>query len=763
MGGKSGGGSAKTQVTDYYMSIHMGICAGPVDAIEAIIIGEKEAWTGSAATETTLSVSKTDLFGGNKKEGGVAGDIYLTMGEGPEAGLLMPSGLASRLGTTPDQCPAYNGLATAFFTGSGGRGFLWSSNSPYLKSTWFKVRRRSNTFSAGFGFPSNYANMGSESNPAHIIYECLTNEEWGMGAPANIIDTESFLYAAKVFYDEGLGLSLMWTEQATIEAFITEIIDHVQATFFINPLTGLLTLKPVRDDYDPEDLPELNPNNCKITKFARRLWGETVNEINVTWTNPETESEETVTIHDLANIEMQGSLVSDSRNYYGVRSAALAMKLAARDIRTAAAPLASFEIECDRSMWTLLPGSCVRLVYPEYGIEGLVLRVGNIDYGKPGDSTIRLSTMEDIFGLPQSAYTVPDESGWESQSKPPSDMEYVNIITMPYYFATQVAAAAGLSTTETEYPNVLAGVLAATSNDDTNSFDIYSEATLPTGEVEMTSFGTRPVATTSSIREALVAEASTTATGAELGIPNMTNGVPPYQSGFAVIGDIDRSDEELEFVLITNITGDYASITMQRGVLDTVPRDWPYGTKIWFIGEGTSWGCRALFTDGGTGKFKLLPTTSQGQLDLADATEHLQVMTDRPHAPFRPANVKINGQGFGVVFQSTTDDFSVTWSRRNRLTEDSQVLAWTEADVLPEDGQTTKITVLDVDRNVLTTHAGLTGTSFTLPYASLGGESVAIVRVTAERDGFESIQGHEFYVSDGTGYGTNYGNDYGGT
>lgn len=116
---------------------------------------------------------------------------------------------------------------------------------------------------------------------------------------------------------------------------------------------------------------------------------------------------------------------------------------------------------------------------------------------------------------------------------------------------------------------------------------------------------------------------------------------------------------------------------------------------------------------------------------------------------------------FGTYYTESTSAIAVTWATRNRTTEDSQIILWTDGDVTPESGQTTTVTVMDMDRNVITTHNGLTGSSFSLPYASFGGRAAGIVKVTAKRDGLESLQGHEIVVGFGHGYGMDYGKRYG--
>src|SRR4029077_7040927 len=125
-------------------------------------------------------------------------------------------------------------------------------------------------------------------------------------------------------------------------------------------------------------LPEFMPDDSLVTNFSRKLWGETINEIVVTWTNPDNEEEETVVAQDLANIEAQGGVISDGRNYYGVRNAQLAMRLGQRALRSAATPLAKCDLEVNRTAWALLPGDVCKLVSPEDGIDRIVMRVGPV-------------------------------------------------------------------------------------------------------------------------------------------------------------------------------------------------------------------------------------------------------------------------------------------------------------------------------------------------------------------------------------------------
>lgn len=193
--------------------------------------------------------------------------------------------------------------------------------------------------------------IGDNANPSHMIYESLTSTDWGMGSPSSGINVTSFQNAATTLFNEGFGLSMMWTRQTEIENFVNEILDHIQAMVFVNPADGLITIKLLRDDYDPQTVREINPDNAKLGTYERKMWGETTNEIVVTWTNPENEQEETLTLQDISNVSIQGAPAQASRNYYGVRTKELAERLAARDLRQTAYPLAIAEAKLDRRWW----------------------------------------------------------------------------------------------------------------------------------------------------------------------------------------------------------------------------------------------------------------------------------------------------------------------------------------------------------------------------------------------------------------------------
>ena len=122
----------------------------------------------------------------------------------------------------------------------------------------------------------------ADMNPAHIIRECLTDKEWGMGYSAADIDDVSFTAAADTLYAEQMGISILWQRENTIEAFVQDIVRHIDAALYVDRRTGKFVLKLIRDDYNPASLITLGPNEIeRVENYKRPAFGDLVNSVTV--------------------------------------------------------------------------------------------------------------------------------------------------------------------------------------------------------------------------------------------------------------------------------------------------------------------------------------------------------------------------------------------------------------------------------------------------------------------------------------------------
>lgn len=614
-------------------------------------------------------------------------------------------------------------------------GFYWAANNPYLKTISARVRRPPKGLTPSLALiplpDDSQERPQMAANPAHIVYESLTNREWGMGAPVGSMDVASYEAAAQTLYEEEFGLAMLWTRQSDIESFITEVIDHIQAAHFVNPATGLWTIKLLRGDYDINTLPIVSPDNATLTNYKRKLWGETANEVVVTYTDAETEAERTVTAQDSGAIAMQGALISTSRNYYAVRTEALALKLAERDLAAVAAPIATCDVVMDRTGWTLTPGSVVKLTWPEHGIEQMICRVHDVDYGSSDSGKIKLVLHEDIFSFDQSSFATTGGTLWTNPSANPTPLVRSLVQTAPAFLATR---SRGLgSPADMVYPEAQSAIIVAANSAADISYTTYTTVIGTTGNITNESLGERSLMASGTLGSALVQEGTTVLT-----LPADYLGTAPRVNDFVLFPG--ASEAESELCIVSAIEED--TVTLWRGALDTTPKTWPISTRFYVILDNVTSIDATIRSVAETVSYRLLSRTSRGTLDYDDAPDVVGTLSERPYLPNRPSAVRVEGTRFGTVDAAGKTTLAVAWSNRNRLTEVLTAYQWNDATMTPEPGQTTTITTLDSAGNVISTIDGITGTEYTMPISAFGASTTGKIRVTSKVDGAESLQGH---------------------
>lgn len=769
MGAKSGG---KVRVSEYYIALHIGVAAyGRGIEMLNLKIGEKLAWKGRLIQNDVVRVDKLSLFGGNKKEGGVKGLLWWLNGNENQR---LPAALANRLNLSMESCPGFRGLASFFLTGvktnsiaglayqwpnfgnavgnafaplpqllpalrNGRGGFLMGSNNPYLKKISGRFRRAPQGLNPNIALirlpDSSTGDPQFAANPAHIVFESMTDQSWGMGENWGAFDIASFEDCAATLYSENFGINILWNRQSKIQDFVKEVLDHVQGAIFVNPATGKHTMKLLRGDYDAESLQQINPDNARLSSFKRKVWGEISNEVVVTWTNPETGKESTVTAQDLGGIAAQGGVSSSSRNYHGIGSRELAQRVAERDLAAMVHPIITCDAEVTRAFWRSIPYGVVELSWPEKGIDRAICRISKVSRGE-SSRTVKLSLYEDVFSLDKATYLEPEDSTWVNPSMPPTPLESVYLGTAP---AFMMAASLGLEDpSDIVYPEAMSLLLAPPDTTDDVGYELVTYVTNTVGEMTTTTLGDRMINGTWITNEAWAAEPRTS-----IPIPTVL-GPEPLRGDFLMIAGLD--DTQTEICVVRQITED--AYVIDRGMLDTVPQAWASGHRVYVAPAASASPDDTRRAAGEQVRYHLLTQTSQGKLDILDAPEIDTTLTMRPHLPLRPADVRIGGVGFGEAFLSGGASTEITWANRNRAEESTQALLWTDLSVTPEAGQTTSIIVTDpVTGELITTVTGLTGTSYTFNASQMAGRARVMIELVAVRDGLVSLQGHSIALN----------------
>lgn len=677
----------------YFMGLHFGLCYGPVDALLEIRAGDRTAWSGSQTTSGTVQITAPDLFGGEEREGGIYGSLDVMMGGASQAA---NGYLASK--QTGGQ-PAYRGLLTAVFRGSTlyswlsqSGGYIGSMN-PYIKPWAFKVRRIAQGWRTAVFYSAKAAiTVGSVQamNPAHIIYQCLTDPEFGLGYPTSAIDAVSFTTAADTLHAEGFGLCIQWTRSDTIESFIQIVANHIGGVLATDRRTGLFVLKLVRGGYTVGTLPAFDESNVlALDSFQRSAGTETVNEITVTWRNPATNKDESVTMQNLASITAQGGIVTRRASYIGLPSRELAARVAQRDLLASTANLAKFRLRVNRSAYAILPGDVIRFSWAKLGIVDLPLRVGRVDYGTLTDGAITIEAVEDVFGLPTSTYVGSPVESWTAPATAPVASSYVRTYEAPYRSVYRAATDVELASF-TDSTCFAIGVALRPANTVSLGFDFQTKVGGATYETrERGNFA--PYGTT------------TAAIG-----PAATSVTLTAASDLSALAVGSAALLGTEIVRVTSVDPVTGVVGIARGCADTVPASWAIGTVLMGLDDFEA-GDLTDYANGETVDGRFLTVSTGGTLAEGSGPVSSATMARRFARPYPPADLKLNGNRYPA---SITGALTVSWVARNRITQADQLLDTTAAGVTAEAGTTYTIDLYDENNVLRRTASGLTTTSY---------------------------------------------------
>jgi len=657
---------------------------------------------------------------GDDREGGIVGAVDLVMGnasDGPNDYLV------SRLGAN---VPAFRGVVSLVL-----RQPQLSAMNPYIKPWSAEVTRIIRRSDGSPQWYSDKAAIDGDMNPAHIIYECLTDRTWGRGYSPAEIDDASFRAAADTLYAESFGLSILWDQQQDIEAFIERILQHIDGSIYVSPRTGLFTLKLTRDDYDPATLLELNQTNViRLESFERTLPEELVNQVTLSYHDRATDKSVSISVQDIAGIERSLGEIKDAKvSYEGVANGALAARLAMRDLRQLSSTLAKVTLVANRTAASLNIGDVFRFSWPELRIEQLILRVAQISYGTLADGRVRITCVEDVFGLPDAVYLVPAESGWVDPRQAPIAANFVSVSELPYW--TLVRELTGESAAAQAEIDPDGGFLSVSVVRPSNAAINYTVLTRQ-GSAAFEKIGVGDF------------------------IPScvLANDIGQTETVLNVLYSVD-----LDLVALDT----YAQLGGELVAVRAI--DVAAGTRLYFV-EGGQFYTTAQYLSGETVQAKVLPATGMGRLAEASAAAISYTFAKRQIRPYPPGRFRVNNLDYTV--SHITGELTVSWAHRSRVLQTSYLVTQGETNIGPEPGTTYTVRIYGEAGTLKHVETGVTGTSWTYPMATEVAESglnrpneKLTVKVEAVRDGYTSWQAQQIDIPECRGYGMFYGATYG--
>ena len=724
-----GGSSKKVTVGyKYYLGIHMVLCHGPIDKLVAIEVDNKTAWSGTS-TGGQINIDEEELFGGEDREGGISGTVDLDMG-GPAQ--TKNSYLQARLGSL---IPAYRGVVSAVLNQ------VYIGLNPYLKRWAFWGERIHVRHNGTVQWYDSAAAIGNDMNPAHILRECLTDPNWGMGYPETDIDDTSFMAAADQLVTEQMGMSLLWDRSMSLEDFIKQVLKHIDASIYVDRTSGKFVLKLVRDDYVIGDLLVLDESSVdKITNFKRNTVSELVNAVTVVYWDAATGKNGSVTVQDIALAAQQQATINTTKQFPGFTNGELASRAASRVLKALSIPVASATVYANRAAASLNVGDVFVLSWPRYGLVQTVMRVANIELGSLESNLVKISCVEDVFAISSAVYAAPPPSEWTEPNNAPAPCPFHSVIEAPYWEVVQRQGE-----TEAQAKAVDAAYIVATG-------------VRPTDDATNSKLWTNP--TNTGYEEAGTVDFCPTAViDADV---DYTDTVIPLTSSI----DIDIVELGLYGVLGTEIVEVVAvsstQMTVTRGCLDTIPQQHSSGERI-FFSDAYYETDQVEYVQTEVARIKLLPTTAQGTLAIGSAVEQTETMVGRLSKPYPPGRLELNNEYYNDSIPGD-QDLIVSWRHRDRLQQTATLVSSDfDGDIGPEANTTYNISLLTLGGSTIASQTGITGNTHTFTLAQMGANYGRLrIQLSSHRDGLTCLQTHDFEFTR-AGYGTGYGYAYGGS
>ena len=408
----------------YFAGFHFALCLGPIDAISQVRIGKKDVLSSQSRGDvnaggitnfvspygltypTTMSINEPEIHGGYKHGGGVTGLIDFYAGWENAAPSAYLKSAISR-GDNPEwqaYIPSYPGLCTVMVRG----GDTKPANVGERVSIapWdFTVHRYPNPL----GLPANETKLNldpidghGDCNAMNVLYEILTDSDFGLGMlPANL-DVPSFVAAASTLAEEDLGFSYLLQSATEAKTAVEDILEHCNAALFQNQ-EGLLTVKLIRKDYDAAAIPAFDRNNIiKFKSLERGAWSDTNNTVHVKYVDWTQDFVETVApAYDLGNIQMSGGQQNlITKKYPGARNETTASVLAQRLLNEVGYPLVRMTFDANREAEFLKPGDVISVTDDDYNFDAMPVRITEINIGNAANTNVTISGVQDVYSHP---------------------------------------------------------------------------------------------------------------------------------------------------------------------------------------------------------------------------------------------------------------------------------------------------------------------------------------------------------------------------
>lgn len=658
----------------YYLGYQQLVCwSAPGMRLRVVYLGQNKVWEGDVSRESlngqpfVIKINDDELFGGPDEGGGFSGELHVYLGgenQMPDPWMVQQMHADTVQEELRGLTPAYRPFVSIVVPTA------YVGKQATIPETWVELQYCPNGLGLG--------QIDEDANPAELLHEIHVNSDWGLSESQELLDLDSLITVGQKLKTEKLGLAVPISQTGQARSIVDSICEHVNMVRYIDPRTGKLVYKLIRDDYDAATIPIINEKNCNSVNYSRLDWYETISEISVSYTDRQANYEQSsISDNDPANIEINnGAKTTKSYDYSYFTNAENALWAVKRELRQQGYPLASVTIEGNRTLAAYRTGEVLCLNWPPYGITNMLIRITEIDIGDFIDGSVKIEAIEDVFGLEKTEFGFSGSTEWKYGANYPSGVQYLNYMELPWELQQE--------------KDSFVVAMAVRPDAKTMLWQVWRKQG---EEWEKTSAMTQWTAAgrlSHSLDKFGAAEDLDGFEVEDLGgideLPQDPDNIVTARKGGNIL--VIGSEIMAYSTLVQLPNGHFQVKGIIRGIFDTVPVDHAPGEVIYFLEPGTYTNvllddpvAQAGLTSSGTYNI----TTASGDADEEFDPKKARSITtyrrsERPNPPgcFRMSAHLMNNE---VNTETLVGDLQLTWVPRSKLTfgavsQDDQVNYW---------------------------------------------------------------------------------------
>jgi len=207
------------------------------------------------------------------------------------------------------------------------------------------------------------------NNPAAVIYDLLTNKQYGLGISTSRINTTAFNSAATFLLSKLYGINCIFDDCTEARSYIQQIFNWTDALLTIDS-DFLYTIKVLDPNDAQSPLGVLSDDDYRMINVQRQCWRDVYNDFTASYIDADRSFEKrVVSLKNEAAIQLSGLVKTKEYDLTCFNNLNIASKRLTELAKRDSYPKITLSIETDLKWSHAMIGDVLYIINTEYGIS----------------------------------------------------------------------------------------------------------------------------------------------------------------------------------------------------------------------------------------------------------------------------------------------------------------------------------------------------------------------------------------------------------